>query len=164
MTGGASIVNDYLYRIRQQFYPDNEKAFYQQRRLLIRAISFPAGWLDRRGIVFPEKRYRQLLDEILKGIMHHGNTGNIGYFAGYLFSCIQQHMKHHEEEYYDLGKSLRSKNDQSMKQILSGLKVDEPAADAATVESLAAYSRLTKSGPRRGKKTKPDGDQMTLFK
>jgi hypothetical protein len=35
------LVEDYLHRLRNQFYPDNEKAFYQQRWLLIKAIHTP---------------------------------------------------------------------------------------------------------------------------
>jgi hypothetical protein len=48
------IVRDYLHLIKNEFHAGDERAFFQQRWLLIKAITFPAKWLDKRGVFLPE--------------------------------------------------------------------------------------------------------------
>jgi hypothetical protein len=48
------IVRDCLRLIKNEFYVGHERAFFQQCRLLIKAIAYPARCLDKRGVFLPE--------------------------------------------------------------------------------------------------------------
>lgn len=145
-----TIVEEILKHIRWQFYPDDAKGFFQQRRVLIQAVTYPADWLFRRGMKYPEDRYRDLMTVILKGIMH-GNTGKIGYFCRYLLKCVQDHMAHQGEKYLEEAKRI----DRQIADVMFGLKkatAKTPQHDS-TVEDLVAIRRLT-APPKRTKKPK----------
>jgi len=63
------IVRDYLHLIKNEFDAGDEWAFFQQRWLLIKAITYPAGWLDKRGVFLPETEHRKIPDTV---ILHQG--------------------------------------------------------------------------------------------
>jgi len=103
------IVRDYLHLIKNEFYAGDERAFFEQRWLLIKAITYPARWLDKRGVFLPETEHRKILDTVISGIKDHGNTDTIRSFGRYFLDCIQKQIKHHEETYYDHAKGLQAK-------------------------------------------------------
>jgi hypothetical protein len=48
MSAAKTIVENYLRTLRS-FYP-TDKPYYQQRRMLIHALTLPARWLDESGV------------------------------------------------------------------------------------------------------------------
>lgn len=159
-----TLVNRFLYQIRTKFYPDNEKGFYQERTLLLRAITHPAHWLKDRGVTLPEARMDAILNEILRGIMRHGNTGHIGFFSAYLLKAVQTHMDKQGDRYYDEAKVLRNilqtaegeRTDKQRKQLPDAL---DPVT--ARLSDLNSLVRATKPG--RKKNPASNGTQLSLF-
>jgi hypothetical protein len=86
----VTIVDDFLRQLRA-FYPC-DKPFYQQRRYLIQAITYPARWVHKRGVFLPEADHRAILDEIISGIRKHGNLATVRNFGVYFLDCVQRHF------------------------------------------------------------------------
>lgn len=147
-----SLVKNWLHRLKNQFYPDNAKDFYQQRSVLITAITTPARWLDERGVRLPEKRMDAILTDILRGIMHHGDTARIGYFCRYYLKAVQDHMTHQGEKYYEEGKSLRFIVDTALENLSKKQAAKLPDAQDRTTVELAALNRLVQSTRVKKKK------------
>jgi hypothetical protein len=133
----------------------NESA-QREITLLIQAITYPARWLDKRGVFLPGQDYRAILDAIISGIKQHGNTRSVRYFGSYFLDCVQRHIKHHEEAYYDHAKGLQAKASLAMRDIINGVHVDDDSETGSTTD-LAALNKLLKSpgGRRRGRLEKP---------
>ncbi|MEI6034491.1 MAG: hypothetical protein WCS65_09455 [Verrucomicrobiae bacterium] len=161
----SDLVKTYLHRIRTQFYPDDEKGFFQQRSILLNAITTPARWLDERGVRIPERRLCQILDEILKGIMHHGATGKIQYFCRYFLFAVQEHMRHQGDRYYEEGKSLRAITNTAMEVLTKKQRARLSDAQDATTSRLADLNRLVReTAVKKRKQAKaPAGKQLDLF-
>lgn len=146
--GGASrIVQDFLHVLRNQFYADDPKGFFQQRWLLVRGISYPAKYLADRGVGLTEADHRELLTNQIRGIQHHGDTRAIRFFGRYWLHVIQQHMKHHGEDYYDSGKKLRQVADTAIESIRG-----QAAAQALEVTDRLAEIAAAIRPPTRRKK------------
>jgi hypothetical protein len=64
-----------LAQIKQRFYGSHssEKRFYQDRRMLLYTVTWPATWLDRRGLPITSQAYQELLIERLGDIAKHGD-------------------------------------------------------------------------------------------
>ena len=57
MNKGESVnVEDFRREIKRHFYRD-EKTFFQQRRMLIKALMLPARWLDKSNAFLAEEDY-----------------------------------------------------------------------------------------------------------
>jgi len=138
----SDLVKDTLHRLRKQFYPDDEKGFFQQRSMLVKAITTPAHWLDERGVKLPETRIRAILDEVIRGIMHYGATAEIKFFCRYFLFAVQEHMKHQGEKYYEEGKSLRFITDTAVENLTKKQRARMADAQDATTARLADLHRL----------------------
>ncbi len=137
--------------LRDQFYRNDAKGFYQERNLLLQAATFPAKWLDERKVRLSAARYREILAGIIRGIKRCGTKGEIRRFSVYLLHCIQEHMRHHGEDYYDEGKRTR----QAIEEVMHGLRKSAPQIDS-TVPVLAEVHRVlarSKTGRRRATRT-----------
>lgn len=161
----SDLVKDTLHRLRQQFYPDDEKGFYQQRSILVTAITTPARWLDERGVRLPEHRLRKILDEIIRGIMHYGATGQVQYFCRYFLFTVQEHMKHQGDHYYEEGKSLRFITDSAVETLTKKQRARLGDAQDATTSRLADLNRLLhETAVKKKKVTKaPSSKQLSLL-
>jgi len=159
-----SLVKNWLHRLKNQFYPDNAKDFYQQRSILITAITTPAHWLDERGVRLPEARIDAILTDILRGIMHHGDTAHIAYFCRYYLKAVQDHMKHQGDKYYEEGKSLRFIVDSALENLSKKQAAKLPDAQDRTTSELAALNRLVNATRVKKKKvTKVQSTQLDLL-
>lgn len=147
-----SLLKNWLHRLKNQFYPDTPKEFFQQRSILITAITHPAHWLDERGVQLPEARLDAILTDILRGIMHHGDTARIGYFCRYYLKAVQDHMTHQGEKYYEEGKSLRFIVDTALENLSKKQAAKLPDAQDRTTAELAALNRLVQSTRVKKKK------------
>ena len=164
MAADSELVRNYLHRLRQQFYPDNERGFWLQQSVLKDAITTPARWLDDRHVRLPERRLCEILDEIILGIMHHGDTGKIDYFCRYFLHAVQLHMKHHEEKYYEEGKSLRFITDTAMENLSKKQRAKLADAQDATTSRLAELNRLIRETTAKKKRTaKSPAAQLDLL-
>jgi hypothetical protein len=145
-TVATEIRDDLLGAIRNQFYADAEPGQFQKDRnfLLTRVVLWPAGYLDKRGVTLPPERYKAILLEVFNGIKAHGQTGAIKYWPGYLMKCVQDHFKHHGEDYYNEGKTLRASLDKILKKAPR-----IPTADPVRVMAEARIDLLKSSRTRR---------------
>ena len=91
-----------LGELQKRFYVQvDQSLFYRDRRALAKALSWPALWLDHRGVYCSQARYRALLVARLEAIEHHGVTRMYGaYFPAYLLKCLQDWFAWHGEELY----------------------------------------------------------------
>jgi hypothetical protein len=73
--GGPS--NNDLYPvlkyIRDHFYANNTQSFHRDRRQLLRALTWPAAWLDKQALIITPEDYNRLLLKKLRQIQKHGN-------------------------------------------------------------------------------------------
>lgn len=158
----ADIITDILGAIRGSFYGDlPPKRWFEDTKFLTRrVVTWPAKWLDSRGVSLPPERYKAILMDILQTIKHKGNTGVVSYWPGYLAHCVQEHFKHHGESYYEEGKALRAKLDIALSTCRSAVvRQPDPIRTLAEVHQV-----LSASTPRRHPKSaqKPP-QQMDLF-
>jgi hypothetical protein len=98
-----------LALIRRTFFAKkSDKQFFQERGQLISAIAFPAKHLkERYGVNATDSLYRRILKTVIETIVAKGNRAKIERFSVYFLHCVQQHMQHHGEDYYDLAKAAR---------------------------------------------------------
>lgn len=104
----GDVLSDLLRAIRNQFYADSPRAFFQQRDALLLCLTRPAQWFSDRGILFPPARYSRLLLDILQSIKRHGATGEIRWFPGYLGKAVEQYLIHNGDELYREAKAARN--------------------------------------------------------
>jgi hypothetical protein len=100
-----------LAQIKAQFYDSrlSEKRFYQDRRMLLYAVTWPATWLDKRGLPITSQAYQKLLIQRLNDIAKHGNPARYQpYFPRYLLKTIQDWFAHHGEDLYEELKHVRN--------------------------------------------------------
>ncbi|CAN5549642.1 hypothetical protein BH09VER1_BH09VER1_24960 [soil metagenome] len=151
-----ALIADYLRKLRNAFYLDDDKKFHQQKAMLVEGITYLAGWLKKREARLPDRRYRAILDEIIKGIMHHGDTAKIGYFCRYWLKAVQTHVDHHGDDYFVEAKDFRNSLDLISDHLTAKqLKKREEASDDTT-DQLARLAKLVKGGrPKGSGKKKP---------
>ena len=158
-----ALVERFLRSLRNQFYKGEDKLFFQERRLLMAAICYPAQWLDQRAVRLNAKRYTDILTKIIRAINAHGQLSTVRSMGRYLAKCVQEHMSHHGDAYYEEAKATRNVIDD----VLLGLgnRVQKGAAIPATdstVPDLAKLHRLLGAKkPRR--KTAATPMQKDLF-
>jgi hypothetical protein len=148
-----------MLAVRNSFYGGDERWFADQEFIKRRVVTWPAHWLDERGVSMLPDDYRKLLLDVFVDIKRHGETGNIKYWPGYLAKCIQEHFAHHGEEIYARGKALRTRVDY----VLSGVrKAPDEAQALRSVENLAQVHKalVTRRQARREGRVK---EQLTLF-
>jgi len=100
-----------LDQIKTRFYKSNvsEKRFYQDRRMLLYAVTWPATWLSRRGLPITPQAYEKLLSQRLEDIAQHGDSKRYSnYFPRYLLKSIQDWFAHHGEALYEELKHIRN--------------------------------------------------------
>jgi hypothetical protein len=132
--------------VRCEFYqrPEDSKTFFQERSFLLRAITFPAAYLHKRGAMLPASNYRRILSTVIETIKAKGNRAKIERFSVYFLHCVQSHMEHHGEKYYYAGKSFegRSISPQLVKDVVGGaLRTLRKGTSDQTVPILAEVHR-----------------------
>lgn len=85
----------------------DEKEWFEQRSTLLKAVMEPARFLQERGAALPGSRYREILEEIIRGIERHGRLAKIRLPSLYILHCVQEHMRRHGGNYYEEGKTPR---------------------------------------------------------
>ena len=153
-------VRQLLEEVRGGFYAGHPaRDFHRDRRMLLYALTWPASWLERRGLTCPPARYRGLLADRLAAIAAHGDPARYGaYFPTYLLKCLQDWFDHHGEELYGELKHIRNALDQVLASAKFATIVQR---DAQNVEFLAATHHLIRA--QRNQSHPVDDGQLQLF-
>ncbi|WPJ97219.1 hypothetical protein SH580_05800 [Coraliomargarita algicola] len=87
--------------IRDHFYEKGTQSFHRDRRQLLRALTWPAAWLDNQALIITPEDYNRLLLKKLRQIQRHGNPAQYrAYFPKYLMKALQDHCRHHKQDIY----------------------------------------------------------------
>lgn len=148
-------LDDLLGEVRRRFYAEaDDRTFYAQRRWLIKALTWPAGWLLRkhgfREEVTPAN-YRKIIITVLDDIQRHGRAefGESGYFPAYLLKCIQDHCRLNADAVLWDFKQLRNRVDfTSLVSAIKSSSRPDPAA-GCFVDTLAEAHTLLAAPKRR---------------
>jgi len=158
LAADEQLLTELLIQVRGHFYSTKPPAVFQRdRRRLLQALSWPAHWLDHRGLFCSPARYRSLLCARLDAIRSHGDPACYGpYFPTYLLKCLQDFFDRHDDELHAEFRHIRH----ALDVVCGSLR----SADQATVQSrqitaLAAAHRLLRA------RTPPTDDsrQLPLF-
>jgi hypothetical protein len=153
-----------LKNIRNQFYTEaTAKKFFQDRNVLLVALTWPATWLKHRGVTWSAERYFATIRDLLQEIKRHGATGEIKYFPGYLLKCVQDHFAHNSDTYCDEAKRTRSAFEIALGRAINAGKLAETRAAEQTVDVLAEAHRMLAKTRRRPKIQRQADDQLSLL-
>ena len=149
-----------LLALRQRFYCHRPAHYHRDRQRLLHAVTWPATWLDQRGLTCSPQRYQTLMEERLQAIAAHGDPAAYGdYFPAYLLKCLQDWFDRHGEDLYCELKHIRNALDQLL---ASARFAERVQSHARHLDVLVSTHRLIeqRSNARRAS---PDDDQLTLF-
>jgi len=152
------LLADLLAELRLRFYSNRPSAaFHRDRRQLLAALSWPAKWLDNRGLFCSPDRYRALVLERLDAIRAHGDPACYGaYFPAYLLKCLQDFFDRHGDELCDEFSHLRN----ALEVVCGSLRFAEKAVvQSRQITAIASVYRLL----RTPAVSRQDPDQMPLF-
>ena len=151
----AQLISQLMAVIKNQFFPDiSGKDWGQQYTFIKReVVTWPAAWLNSRGVTLPPARYQQILLGVLNDVKIHGHTAAVRYWPGYLKKVMQDHFKHHGDEYYQEGKSIRSLTERSL---MAFTRAQEATKEADPVATLAqVHHALKRPKPRQAPRRSP---------
>lgn len=155
----APATDELLQSIRLRFYARRPADYHRERQRLLHALTWPATWLDERGLTCSPQRYRTLIDERLHAIGAHGDPVLYSaYFPTYLLKCLQDWFARHGDELYSELKHIRNALDQLL---ASARFAERVQRHARHLDLLVSTHRLLES--RRAKRTPAANDQLTLF-
>jgi hypothetical protein len=142
-----------LNYIKKHFYGDKLSAFHRDHRQLLRALTWPAAWLDRQALIITPEDYNRLLLKKLRQIKTHGNPAHYrNYFPKYLMKALQDHCRHHREAIYLKLKHASYTIDYLAKNI-------QPVEPNQHTQTMAAAHDLLRQKQRSQKN---NSQQMTL--
>lgn len=153
-------VPELLEVLRRRFYGRQPPShFHRDRRMLLYALTWPAGWLASRGLTCSPARYHVLIVDRLDAICAHGDPARFGaYLPAYLLKCLQDWFQHRSDELYAELKHIRNALDRILGSVGS---LSEVQLNARHIELLAATHRLLHA--HRKRPVTPDAGQMSLF-
>jgi hypothetical protein len=152
-------VEEMLRWIRREFFAKcDAKHFYQERPMLIQAITWPAEWMNRRGAKLPASGYKRILGTVIQTINRHGEQVKFRRFSLYFFKAVQEHMKHHGDEYYEAAKcrSIGAMLPAVTRHVRTG-RAEDP-----TTEIMAQMNAVLRSPG--GRRRRRDSGQPDLFR
>lgn len=148
--------------IRVRFYRSEHKRFFRDQQFLLYTITWPASWLQQRGLHPSQKRYQKLIIDRLDDIQKHGHPGHyMPYFPRYLLKSLQDYFKWHGDQLYQEFKHIRNALE-SLDSIIKQLQNNQPPPDNRTIEVLAQTHHILHSQYRR-KSTQNTPRQLSLF-
>jgi hypothetical protein len=155
----STLASEQLGLIRRTFFADAiDSEFFKQRDLLLQAIAFPAAHLkERYGVSTPDSISRAILCTVIETIKAHGNRKKIERLNVYFLHCVQSHLQHHGEEYYEKAKAAR-RAAESLPAVISQVRIGETER---STDLLVALHRTLKS--KGGRKKVAPKTQMELI-
>lgn len=152
------MVDRVLARCAGFYRTKTARQWLQDERPLKEALTWPAVWLNERGVGMPSADYEAKLLEIIEGIARHGDLTRVKFFPAYLGDCIRKHFLHHGDEIYAARKHVRTAMDLAF---LKGRSATPQPADA--VPALLQAHAILATRRRASKTAAPDDLQGTLF-
>ena len=174
-------IADLLQSVRWHFYADSAdptalRRFHRDRRMLLYALTWPAVWLERRGLTCSPQRYRSLLAERLDAIGAHGDPARYGgparhpnrpgpsypsngYFPRYLLKCLQDFFNRHGDDLYGELKHIRD----ALDQVLASARFAERVRDDARQLDILVSTHRLLHARLAAPVVKQDSDQLNLF-
>lgn len=147
----SDFISDYLYILRQKFFADDPKGYFQQVPWLKKSLTELASFLHEKGVSLPERRLREITMEIIRQILAHGQTENIRRFGPYFLQCVQAHVRAKGHLYYLEAKTARNAVEIALTSYTKNTR-PAPLPDNSTTEILAELNRLTRIGKGGRKK------------
>jgi len=155
----AATTEELLLAIRLRFYACRPVDYRRHRQRLLYAVTWPATWLDARGLTCSPQRYQTLIEDRLQAIAAHGNPAAYGaYFPTYLLKCLQDFFDRHGDELYSELKHIRNALDQLL---ASARFAERVQRHAHHLDLLVSTHRLIES--RHAHRATVAPDQLTLF-
>lgn len=155
----AATAEALLLSIRLSFYSTRIADYHRDHQRLLHAVTWPAAWLDERGLTCAPQRYQTLIEERLQVISAHGDCALYGaYFPAYLLKCLQDWFDRYGEELYSELKHIRNALDQLL---ASAHFAERVQRHARHLDLLASTHRLIEHRLAERKTTAPN--QLTLF-
>jgi hypothetical protein len=152
-----------LRELRREFFAKyTDKRFFQERPMLIQSITWPARWMNDRGVKARPEIYRGILRTVIKTIRERGNVSRIRRFSVYFLHSVQEHMKHHGDQYYYTAKAARPIADVLPAAIRAS---NRPGRDPdPTTSTLSELNRVLRStGGRRRRDSVGQLDLLTAL-
>ena len=116
------------------------RRFHRDRRMLLYALTWPATWLEHRGLTCPPVRYHRLIDDRLAAIAAYGEPARYGaFFPRYLLKALQDFFERHGDDLYGDLKHIRNALDQVLASARFAARVRD---DARQLDVLVATHRL----------------------
>lgn len=151
-----------LETVRLRFYASrvDPRQFHRDRRMLLYALTWPAVWLDRRGLTCPGRRYLNLINERLDAIRAHGDPACYNaYFPRYLLKCLQDWFERYGDDLYGELKHIRNALDQVLASARFAARIRD---DARELDVLVATHRLLRA-QHAARVVPNDPSQLHLF-
>lgn len=155
---GEDVIKEALERVRAKFYELQPARFAQDREFLVKALTIPAEWLHSRAVAMPAKWHAEIIRRILDEAEKFA-TGLIKYTPGYLMKCVQDHMRHQGERYYNAAKATPRAVGKVVRQI--SRETQEEAAIATLL--LAEVHRIAGRKVKAQRETSSRETQKELF-
>ncbi len=164
MTAGDFVLEQLIVLRREFFKSATNKQFCQERPMLIQAITWPARWMNDLGAKLPASAYLRILGIVIDTIKRHGNRAKIQRFSVYFLHVVQEHMKHHGDEYYEAAKDVR-RIGQILPQLAASLGLDarKKRLPDQTTEVLAQMNRVLRSPGGRRRKLQVRQPELPTF-
>ncbi len=164
MTAGDFVLEQLVLLRREFFKSATNKQYFQQRPVLIQAITWPARWMNKRGAKLPASGYRRIIGTVISSIKQRGNVARIRRFSIYFLHSVQEHMKHHGDEYYEAAKDVR-RIGQILPRLTASLGFDALKArhPDRTTEDLAKLNRVLRSPGGRRRKLQFSQPELPTF-
>jgi hypothetical protein len=158
-TALGATTEELLHAIRLRFYATRPADYHRDRQRLLHAVTWPATWLDARGLTCAPQRYQALIAQRLHAIAAHGNAALYGaYFPNYLLKCLQDWFGHHGDDLYAELKHIRNALDQLLASTSFAARVQ---SHAHHLDLLVSTHRLLQN--RRAHRAPHGSNQLSLF-
>jgi hypothetical protein len=156
----VAATEELLVAVRLRFYAQRPADYRRDQNRLLHALTWPATWLDERGLTCASQRYQDLIAARLDAIADHGDPARYnGYFPAYLLKCLQDWFDRHGDELYGELKHIRNALDQLL---ASARFAERVQRHARHLDLLVSTHRLLESRYAARANATADG-QLDLF-
>ena len=153
-----------LETTRKRFYAqERHRRFYEDKRMLLYALTWPATWMHERGLSASPERYAQLVMQTLDDIVEHGNSERYQrYFPRYLLKCLQQNIQHRGDHLYNELKHIRS-HLYTVEKLMQNIQNRPPPDPGEQAVAIMTRTHLLLKRQNRRKRQASDAQQLTFL-